>query len=534
MKNVVRWSSGILKRSFCCLVPLAALFLWSCNLLGNTGAGSGGTVPSAPTGISAATTTTGDGEVTVTWSPVSGAASYNIYWAKGSSVTTASGTELKGVSSPAIVNDLSQGSQYSFTVTAVDSAGESGAGTTASDTIPTTSSHVYMGGNVEGYPAYWKDGVLHLLGTNQGYSASEVTAAPNGTVYAACFDFTQGTNLGAYWDNGTMKSLPLNSGESIGWFAGIVVSGSNVYIAAGVNEPDGTQLPVLWTNGVRSVLPLGTDAHGNPAGMQLVGSDVYVVGETYTTDSSGNWTDDHMVYWKNGALTVLSQGAGYAWGWFSPVHSGGGGMFVQGSDLYIYGETYGSSGVPIYWKNFGSPAYLPSPNTSNDYSALDFFATGTSLYVAGDAEPGGDGTKATPAYWQGTTEHVLPLPSGVSVGSAQGIVVSGGTTYIVGDEAGHDQYYSKSDPAVPLYWENGVLKTLSLPSGDSNAKVEGMALSGTDVYIAARTGTVDPTRGDISSSSPSHAVYWKNGTMNILPTGQYVNGSLDSLIVLPY
>lgn len=535
MKSVRQLRSRILKCSGCFLVPLAALCLWSCNLLAGSGTGLAGGALSAPKGISAVVTAAGDGEATVAWSPVEGATSYNLYWAKGPGVTTKSGTKVSGVSSPAVVNDLSQGSQYSFTVTAVNSTGESDIGQAASETIPTTSSHVYIAGSVDAYPAYWKDGVLHLLGSAAGYSASFITATADGAVYAVCWDFNGSTRQGAYWDNGTMKSLPLNSGESIAWFAGIAVSGSNAYVVATVNEANGTEIPVVWENGVRSNLPVGSDTHGDAGAIRVMGTGVYIVGHTWSNDTNGNQTDSNLVYWKTGALTVLDQGAGYSNGWEQAGPPGTGGLFIQGNDFYVYGETFGPGyvGVPVYWKDGGSPFHL-TPTDTNSYNALSLFATGGSVYIAGETEAQPWSSNATPVYWKDGSEHALPLPSGVSVGSANGIVTSGSTTYIVGDETAQVDYFHSGEKAVPLYWKDGVLQPLTLPSGDPNAIVRGLALSGTDAYVVARTGTLDPNTGDLSFSASHHAVYWKNGAMNILPTGQHTNASLDSFTVLGY
>jgi hypothetical protein len=97
---------------------------------GGTTTTSGGTTtaPSAPTGVTAAT---GDGQVTISWSAVSGATSYNIYMASQSGVTKSNystltnGMKHEGVTSPYTHTSLTNGTIYYFVVTAVNSAGES-------------------------------------------------------------------------------------------------------------------------------------------------------------------------------------------------------------------------------------------------------------------------------------------------------------------------------------------------------------------------------------------------------------------------
>lgn len=85
-----------------------------------------------PTGVSA---TPGNGQVTIAWPEVSGAASYNIYWSATSGVTTANGTKITGVTSPYTLTQqangtpLTNGTAYYFVVTEVTGGVESAAST---------------------------------------------------------------------------------------------------------------------------------------------------------------------------------------------------------------------------------------------------------------------------------------------------------------------------------------------------------------------------------------------------------------------
>jgi len=80
-------------------------------------------VPDAPAGISAEA---GDGEVTISWSDVEGADSYNLYWATEDDIDTLTGNLIEGVTSPYLHEDLTNGTAYYYAVTAVNSGGESG------------------------------------------------------------------------------------------------------------------------------------------------------------------------------------------------------------------------------------------------------------------------------------------------------------------------------------------------------------------------------------------------------------------------
>lgn len=81
----------------------------------------GGKAPDAPTGILA----TFNSPATISWNPVSGATSYNIYYSTDPDFTKATGTKISSATSPHIIPDgtLADNTTYYFFVTAVNSAG---------------------------------------------------------------------------------------------------------------------------------------------------------------------------------------------------------------------------------------------------------------------------------------------------------------------------------------------------------------------------------------------------------------------------
>jgi sulfatase modifying factor 1 len=80
--------------------------------------------PLAPIGVQAVE---GNESVTVSWTPVQGADSYNIYCARAASVSKATGTKVAGLPGPAHkVRPLFNKAPYFFVVTAMNAAGESG------------------------------------------------------------------------------------------------------------------------------------------------------------------------------------------------------------------------------------------------------------------------------------------------------------------------------------------------------------------------------------------------------------------------
>ena len=87
-------------------------------------------VPPAPSSV---TLTAGDSQVNVSWSPVNGATSYNIYWSNTSGVKPSNGTKMGGLTSSQYTHaSLTNGLNYYYVVTAVNSAGESSASSQAS------------------------------------------------------------------------------------------------------------------------------------------------------------------------------------------------------------------------------------------------------------------------------------------------------------------------------------------------------------------------------------------------------------------
>lgn len=95
------------------------------------GGGSGGSIPIAPSGLSAQLGNV-SGELVLSWESVSGATTYNLYWGMSPGVTKDTGTKIENVTNPYAHTSLTNGSSYYYVVTAVNSSGESGISTEAS------------------------------------------------------------------------------------------------------------------------------------------------------------------------------------------------------------------------------------------------------------------------------------------------------------------------------------------------------------------------------------------------------------------
>lgn len=158
---------------------------------GDGGAGNSASIPSAP---SITAVVEANHAVTLSWSLVSGATSYNVYLASEPGVSPSTwsllsnGSAHLGISSPATVSGLGNETQFFFVVTAKSSAGESSPSSQVS-AIPHTLTPASLPTPRQGLAGTVLDGKLYAIGGHNGSyldlvevydiaSDSWVTAAP--------------------------------------------------------------------------------------------------------------------------------------------------------------------------------------------------------------------------------------------------------------------------------------------------------------------------------------------------------------------
>ena len=330
------------------------------------------------------------------------------------------------------------------------------------ETTPTPeASHVYISGKVgttssNTVPVYWQDETLNYLPLSSGCTngwAAGIAVDSSGSVYVSGGQWGA-TSMNGYWKDSTFFPLSLGS-YTVCWYSGLAVdSAGNVWVTATVGNSVPPTTSVYWKNsGDPSLLPdctnlwgLGADTLGNVYFMGTVGG-------TSINDPAPDY-DWTPAYWKFGAggmtgpTTLPLSGAntnGYA---ASVACDASGNFYTCG------GQWSTTSGGPVYWKNSGNPNELSmgafSAYASWGLGILALDASGK-LYVV--ARIGPVDTPDTVVYWSGATSDTATLPLGGNaywaVWNTAGAVDSEGNFFVVGSVG------SSSSATIPVYWKNG-------------------------------------------------------------------------------
>jgi hypothetical protein len=223
------------------------------------------------------------------------------------------------------------------------------------------------------------------------------------------------------------------------------------------------------------------------------------------------------VYWKNGVIHELSKISAERPGYAEDI-------FINNDDIYVSGETFtGTQGAPgagvaCYWKN-GQRVDLPKSveGQGQDAIATGIAVDGGSIYVAGAV--GNQYRVGIPVYWKDGVLTTLPVPTEFGGGLALGMHVSGSDIYyygfvvVVGEE---------QRTQVPAYWKNGTLVQLSLPE-DFQGLLYDLKTADGIVYTGGLL---------YDSSEKQKPAYWKNGVLNaVLPLDNNDQAEVNGLDV---
>jgi len=302
------------------------------------------------------------------------------------------------------------------------------AGCKKSDSPPlpsfTNGFNVYMVGESNGSPAYWKNGALTTF-AGSGTAKSLVISGQD--VYIAG-QITQTTGgkisvLATVWKNGVQQNLN-NTGFATA--NGIGINGNDLYVAGNVIDSP-YQRAVYWKNGL--LVNIAPNSYGFANDIIFSGSDFYIAGQL-------DRNNDSAVIWKNGILQPP-----YAIGSNTRLVK----IAFNGLDLYAAG-IYG--GQAAFYKN---SAVTTLTNVNSGTSAVTF--KGNDVYITGAITDSKGNSNA--AYWKNGTITILADKYSSAV--ANGIAFAGDDIYIIGTIYDNGKY-------VAVYWKNGVQQQLS-PSG---------------------------------------------------------------------
>ncbi|QEM12988.1 hypothetical protein [Mucilaginibacter rubeus] len=303
-----------------------------------------------------------------------------------------------------------------------------------------------------------------------------------------------------YWKGNTL--VKLGDGTSNTVAKAIFIKDDDVYVA-GSAEVSGKKKAVYWKNGSMVILD-----DGAATDIVVQGPDVYVSGN-FDNYVYGTSVPPVMVaaYWKNGVINKLVNPIGDISGGLPNANALA--ISVSGNDVYVGGfgnGTYGGGNiVALYWKN-GTATNLTTysssfGNLSAKSTVNDLVVQGTDIYMAGFIIPA-TGILAKPTdiggavYWKNTIGVQLFDNSIYSKSSVIGI--NGSIVYTAGPYDASNGYYKK-DNAVVMLGMNGQAPN---PTG--------IAFYNNDVYICGY--------GSAQGSNSGIAGYWKNASLVMLAT----------------
>ncbi|MDJ1492949.1 hypothetical protein QNI19_08400 [Cytophagaceae bacterium DM2B3-1] len=174
-------------------------------------------------------------------------------------------------------------------------------------------------------------------------------------------------------------------------------------------------------------------------------------------------------------------------------------VFVSGQDVYVAGSVGSPSPLqPTIWKN-GKLTKLGVTNTGIGGSATHIVTSGKDVYAIGFIYDANYGQHAT--LWKNGEVSLMQEKTNIYF---EGLAVSGSDVYVGGTE------YVNSK-GVATIWKNGVASRIGPVDGTTYTGIHDITIAGADVYVVGVR-----TQG----GSGSEAVVWKNGVVTgVLATG---------------
>lgn len=425
---------------------MAMLMLLSTPTSTSTSTGTGGsgttetttTAPTSyPSGISASAS---NASVALSWSSVSGATSYKIYYSTSSSVSSSS-SSVTTTSTSYTHSGLTNGNSYYYKIAAVNSAGEGPtSGTTSAGPESwtqatsglTTQINAIRYLTINSTSKFWAVGASgKVISSTDGitWGSQEVSCASSSdSMYDIATNGTKATVVGGsgkyYYYDGTSWTCGTLGSSSYGW-AGVEYLNSSVWVAYGLVHYD--------TLDYRMAIAVTAD----PAGGWSFGYDT--VSSRYSTSSSDNLTDaiydssTYRVVGKNGWISSCTSGCTNKSGWTTnqvSTKKDYSGVFVRSSKYYLTSSnSLNYFDYTTAWSSFYS--VYTAPNT-NIYEILDRGTTSGVLAIGSTFYSTNDGTD-----W---VKRAIPSSTGTLLTIACDSATS--ATCVMGSSTG-EIYYQK-------------------------------------------------------------------------------------------
>ncbi|MEJ8819740.1 PKD domain-containing protein [Lacibacter sp. H407] len=348
--------------------------------------------------------------VSYLWTKIAGPSSYNI-------------------TNPTIVqtqvNNLAEGT-FLFQLKITDAGGLSSMDTIqiiVNKQIDTPQVNIYISGDDNGMPVYWRNGQVVRLGSLTNSIARSIALVGNDVYVVGDQSDMNPYSKVKYWKNGQEVLLPEPVGSSAN---SIAIEGNDVYIA-GWQWSGSKFVAMYWKNGQPIALTNGL-TNAEATSITVVGANVYVAGQE----------NGVAKYWKNFQPVTLTDGSQQAY-----ANS----IAVVGNDVYVAGsESNGTAHVAKYWKN-GQAVSLTN-GTAVHAVANSIVVIGNDVYVAGwegDFLGRVGGTGSVAKYWK--NGQAVSLTNGTTYSYATSLAVDGSDVYVAG--------YEGSTSLSAKYWKNG-------------------------------------------------------------------------------
>lgn len=507
-------NAGVSSLKWLAICAVFAFALAGCGGGGGGGAagssGTTGTVPAAP----ALSAVGSDTQVSLGWTSVSGATSYNLYWSTTAGVTPANGTKIAGVVGTLYTQSgLANGTTYYYVVTAVNAAGESAPSTLVSAT-----------------PSAGGGGVV--------LTAPYLAATPNSTqVKLNWYAVSTATSYNLYWST-TSGVTPAN-GTKIGGLTGTsyiqtgLTNGTTYYYVLTAVNAAGESAPSPQASATPAAAPAGwsTSSILYSNGSQLTPTSASINDSGVGIALWGDWTagyptSSYASIYQNGAWSAASIPMGT-----QGANSASVSVNASGDAFVVYVQTV--------WN-----ATLTANVSSSIYATLYHHATGiwsTPVQIGGSATAGSyanfpkvvaDGLGNAMAVWHDPSNNVYASlyngttgtwGTGVAVsasgGGAPNIVVDGSNVFTAVWEQG-----THSEPYAARYttsWSTPQLigwSTASLPGTNDTGGTTSVSANAAGIVFVVWAQTITQTGGALQYSVDTVQYNPATSTWSATPT----------------